>query len=626
LKIKTQPVLDLFKIITVPVPYNTDQVSRETDGKYVGAYTWLKPTNRYLGMGKAAYLNFDQDKLDACKLLGEIYYCENLFIMRHISDHTCESAIFFNQTEKVMELCDFQYMPSYTPPPTILDAGEYLLFAGLELPWTVYCQRDLQMPVELEGGPYVLIKRSDICLCSISAGIVFIQESIIACSNYSERRAGDIQIYHTLNTLVLDTLEQIPEISGSKLEGNLEAKLNGMDINDQILREKPMELPYTPIEVITYDPDELGIMDVDDIPKVMVPFKSIIDDIEKQQDVFLSKGDFAIERSHKNNWSKMSKYALMGMIGSAFGVLACLLLPIIVGWIGKLRISINSIMLKMRLLIGVAPGMIAAGFVTPVEGSEIPFIKQPGNLLGKELEIYLKIVGIQMGIIMGIYVIHLGYKGLKLMFSHKKYMNSIPRNEWWGYINWGDQTDIYMMITAQSQVVPALECYLGTILGHIYKLHSEGGISGKTLEFYQSFCYDRIVFHWEEFEMMLGEETLALPKEIKFRGLKRILARYLFKQEALGFRIVMKYKNKLVLTDMGESNGIADWVNMVKRERNMDLYSIIEGGKNVPVNMENPIYTEIPEMEITPKYQLKRKRRMNSCLPSLPMEKINEEA
>ena len=163
---------------------------------------------------------------------------------------------------------------------------------------------------------------------------------------------------------------------------------------------------------------------------------------------------------------------------------------------------------------------------------------------------------------------------MRKVFSNKEYMNIIPRQEWWGYVNWTDQCDVYLMICAKSLVVPTLKCYLGSILGSPWKLSSEGGISGQTIDFCKGKCQDKIEFHWNGFQLVLGEESLDLPSEIRFWGLKRILTRYLFRQEFLCYRIVMEYHDKFVVTNMGDNQGSTLLVDSATQ-------------------VDNPIYTQI---------------------------------
>ena len=73
--------------------------------------------------------------------------------MTHRSEHTCEK-------------CNFEYYHELTPQPRILDAGDYLLLAGLPVPWTFFSTKERQIPNPMEGSPYIIIKRTHLCMCS----------------------------------------------------------------------------------------------------------------------------------------------------------------------------------------------------------------------------------------------------------------------------------------------------------------------------------------------------------------------------------------------------------------------------------------------------------------------------
>ena len=46
-----------------------------------------------------------------CKSIGYIYYCEELFVVKHKSKHSCASAIFYELgLQQVIKNCQFDYM------------------------------------------------------------------------------------------------------------------------------------------------------------------------------------------------------------------------------------------------------------------------------------------------------------------------------------------------------------------------------------------------------------------------------------------------------------------------------------------------------------------------------------
>ena len=67
--------------------------------------------------------------------------------MTHRSEHTCESAIYWNKSANLInEKCNFEYYHELTHEPRVLDADDYLLLAGLPIPWTFFCTKERQIP------------------------------------------------------------------------------------------------------------------------------------------------------------------------------------------------------------------------------------------------------------------------------------------------------------------------------------------------------------------------------------------------------------------------------------------------------------------------------------------------
>ena len=77
-----------------------------------------------------------------------------------------------------MKKINFQYYHELTPEPRVLNAGDYLLLAGLPAPWTFFCTKERQIPNPTEGSPYI-INRTQPCLCLISAGPYYLQENVL---------------------------------------------------------------------------------------------------------------------------------------------------------------------------------------------------------------------------------------------------------------------------------------------------------------------------------------------------------------------------------------------------------------------------------------------------------------
>ena len=79
----TQQPLILYQIETVPVPI-VDKITK------VNSYTEILVKKPYIALNLETYINICQKELDY------EFYCEELFVVRHRSIHSCESAIYFD--------------------------------------------------------------------------------------------------------------------------------------------------------------------------------------------------------------------------------------------------------------------------------------------------------------------------------------------------------------------------------------------------------------------------------------------------------------------------------------------------------------------------------------------------
>ena len=83
-----QPPLSLFEIETVPVPI--PDKNRQAD-----SYSQVRIQKDYIAADMDYYIQIRMTEMLMCKNIGYIYYCEELFVVKHKSKHSCASAIFY---------------------------------------------------------------------------------------------------------------------------------------------------------------------------------------------------------------------------------------------------------------------------------------------------------------------------------------------------------------------------------------------------------------------------------------------------------------------------------------------------------------------------------------------------
>ena len=96
---------------------------------------------------------------------------DELFIVKHKSSYSCESAIYFNLTGDIIRKncnCNFYYSKTDITP-TVLDGGDEIKLANWPNDKHIICNINNDIPVKIPSHPYVLVNTSILCNCGIEA-------------------------------------------------------------------------------------------------------------------------------------------------------------------------------------------------------------------------------------------------------------------------------------------------------------------------------------------------------------------------------------------------------------------------------------------------------------------------
>ena len=173
---QSQQHLTLYQLETVPVPI----IDRNENAQ---SYTHLQITKPYITLNSEMYISLRIQELEACKKIGYEFYCEELFVIKHRSQHNCESAIYFDSNAEIIkENCKFQYFYNKTDvKPAVLDRGNEIILANWPKSKYVICKDNHEYPIKIPRHLYVLLKRSVLCNCDIHAEEHSLLESIATC-------------------------------------------------------------------------------------------------------------------------------------------------------------------------------------------------------------------------------------------------------------------------------------------------------------------------------------------------------------------------------------------------------------------------------------------------------------
>ena len=148
-----------------------------------------------------------------CKRIGYEFYCEELFVVKHKTKYSSESATYFNLgTEIIKENCNFRFYYNKTDiMPTVLDGGNEIILADWPKDKHIICSINNDIPVRIPSHLYVLVNSSVLCNCRIEADNHFLLESLAACDNANSK----LTMYFTVNTAFVNYLDMFPNLNES---------------------------------------------------------------------------------------------------------------------------------------------------------------------------------------------------------------------------------------------------------------------------------------------------------------------------------------------------------------------------------------------------------------------------
>ena len=92
-----------YQIETVHVPIN--DLNTKAD-----SYSKIKIRKPYLATNDHHYIQLQMQELNMCKKIQKEFYYEELFLVKHAKMHTCESALYYEKFERIIQQkCDFYF-------------------------------------------------------------------------------------------------------------------------------------------------------------------------------------------------------------------------------------------------------------------------------------------------------------------------------------------------------------------------------------------------------------------------------------------------------------------------------------------------------------------------------------
>ena len=241
--------MSLFSIKTAPVPLDAET--------YLGEkreYTQIILETKLIALTENNYIPLTQAQISLCAKIGYMYYCEYAHLLKKCTEHTCMSAIYYDQGSDIKaKQCKTIVTFDTIPESKILDASHLLILSNLQKPWTISC-KDILRVFEIEYSTYHILNRSELCECSLTAGNYLLSYTNINCGNAQEARDGYFTTYYSFNNIVLDVITEKFDIQVDENTRNPAALLHddipGCDlptidfVNTTRMKTKMKTFPY----------------------------------------------------------------------------------------------------------------------------------------------------------------------------------------------------------------------------------------------------------------------------------------------------------------------------------------------------------------------------------------------
>ena len=557
----TQKPLLMYKIKTIPVPYHINEKMIDSD-ELNYTYTEIIDTAEMIAMSDETYVDVKIDDLDQCIKISTVYFCERLMLIKHRSQHTCESAIYHNEKpEIVKEKCMIRYYTHLNPKPMMIDSGDMLLLGNLPRPWITRCDKNIQIPETLQAGSYVIVYKHELCECSIMAGnpVWKVERNI----NYCRENTMQIHLYHTVNMAVM--IYQFQE------------EIKTMKLSADTLSPVPIELD--PKEPGFYSVKKGEIAKEQDKPLLLEEAMASIENTK-----YLSSEDYILEMNKMNTWFTESNRTMGFML--VVSIVVCFLIPLVILIVVKyfgLKVHFG----KMNSTLG--------KLVTTASALQVIGTTEATTFTGSN---QLHIMDLTTNAIFAYEVLLI----LLVTYGLYKVLDSIYR--WYNFHNLSfvqtqetlykyllfDKTDIFLQLT-HTFGTRLTQIYLGTFFGNPEDIKITGKLSDKyPLELEHGYLLDIISFNWNSFTLQLRGMPLVLPLSLTLTGFNRIFIRKIFQSPDGMYKILACNKVNCHLTVLQPYTKIQNKTSPKPRRPT----------KPLRLNLTEPLYIDMTKCPRTP--------------------------
>ena len=223
-----QPPLSLYEVEPVPVPIIDKNFK-------ANSYSQVRIEKSYIAAGTDNYFQLRISELLMCKHIRHIYYCEELFVIKHKSRHSCVSTIFYNLgPATITKNCKFDYYYNTTVPPVILDGGRDVLLVNFHGPRSLKCSSvngGLAKPAP--ESTYAMVNREFLCDCQLDLEHASVLRQLSSCSKSSSSK---MHMKFTINLDFWEMFKKRSPNSASNIQPQYTEQVETFSVNCMLHR------------------------------------------------------------------------------------------------------------------------------------------------------------------------------------------------------------------------------------------------------------------------------------------------------------------------------------------------------------------------------------------------------
>ncbi len=477
--------MTLFEIESIPVPI--PDLNREAD-----SYSKVSVVKPYLAINNEFYIQLRMEEMRMCRRIRYDYFCEELFLVKHMATPSCESALFYNQEPQVVvEACKFEYFYNKTTVPSVLDGGNQILLANMVQEKTLRCKHNAYLDTPFPSYEYFVVNRSILCECEVDASLAYVLRTVGAC----DTQKGELTMKATLNFAFYEMFKKF------------------WNTTQKVDMQEKLENPPFPLKL--EDPtDEPG--NILDPPKDLRELLDYMTHRRNLSEKLWSESENRIVEKMRNmntegdkmHW--MSNYAVKVLI-------LVLITGVVVGisfglWVLCKNHRIGTMMTAMAM-----STLNGAEAVNPAESESPPQYICSFNWLS-----YIVIPLTLAGLILCLY-------------------RQCRKLSWWRGIKFDRTTDIFLFISKGCYYIPIK--LLTTTTG-IHLIHASGQVNPGGIELHKNLIWDVLKIDWSNFHVGHPAGVIKLPPQVVMRlGVK------------IRVRRMMKARAKVLISVMAKQGG-----------------------------------------------------------------------